>query len=159
MPRGRASGKEDIIAEMRKYAVSLTLAHQYLRQFSIRKIEALANVGTTIACNVDIKDATYLAKDFQKLVKADDFIQLGQGEAIARIGTDIVRVNTVGPRPIEKENARESIIRSSLDQYYRPSHQVREIVKKRSCRADQPFTPLVPLENCSSFPNRSYDEL
>ena len=149
---------EDIIAEMRKYKVSLTLAHQYLRQFNARKIDALASVGTTVSFNVDIKDATHLAKDFQKLAEVDDFIRLEQGEVIARIGTEIVKLRTAGPRAIPKNNAKERIIQSSLEQYYQPSHQVREIIRKRSGRAEQPFSPLVPPSHSADYPDRSRNQ-
>jgi len=78
---------EDLIAETRKYAVSLTLAHQYMSQFPQRKLGALSSVGTTIVFNVDTKDARQLATDFRGMVETEDLITLEMREAIVRAGT------------------------------------------------------------------------
>jgi len=45
-----------------------------MRQFVMAKIDVLAGVGTTIVFNVDAKDAEFLTKDFQELVKVKDII-------------------------------------------------------------------------------------
>ncbi len=61
---------EDLIAETRKYKVSLSLAHQYMSQFGKRKTDAFSSVGSTIIFNVYSRDANYLIKDLQNKVKA-----------------------------------------------------------------------------------------
>jgi len=53
---------EDLIAETRKFNVSLTLAHQYLRQFALQKCDALTTVGSTVLFRLDMHDAQYLLK-------------------------------------------------------------------------------------------------
>jgi len=53
---------ENLIAEARKYRVSLNLAHQYLSQFNKQIGDALSTVGTSIVYKVDKRDAGYLAK-------------------------------------------------------------------------------------------------
>lgn len=136
---------EDVIAETRKYGVSLTLAHQYLRQFGMSKIDALASVGTTIVFNVDSKDAAYLAKDFQELVKVKDIVDLDIGQAIVRCGTDITRIRTLEPLKVPKDNCRELIIAGSRKNYCLPASQVRQIIEHRSDRANKPFEPLAPV--------------
>lgn len=135
---------EDIIAETRKYGVSMTLAHQYMRQFRKVKIDALTGVGTTIVFNIDMKDAAYLGKDFRKTASLEDFINLGVGEAIVRCGTDIVRTRTPGPLPIPEINYKDEIIKQSRLKYCKPVHEVLRMVRRRNDRANQPFTPLVP---------------
>ena len=67
----------DILAEARKYKLSLFLAHQYLDQLH-EKIGAaiFGNVGTIISFRVGAEDAHYLAKEFYPIFKADDFINL-----------------------------------------------------------------------------------
>jgi hypothetical protein len=62
---------EDLIAETRKFGVSLTLAHHYLSQFSTKQADALSSVATTIIMNVDAKDARHLTKDLRQLVQVD----------------------------------------------------------------------------------------
>ena len=135
---------EEIIAETRKYGVSLTLAHQYLRQFDVKKVDALGSVGTTIVFNVDTRDANYLSKDFQKKAKDKDFIDLGIGEAIVRCGTEVVKIKTLGPLKAPEKNFKAQIIAESRRKYCKPALEVQRLIQKRGNRSDQPFTPLVP---------------
>lgn len=123
---------EDLIAETRKYGVSLTLAHQYLKQFGERSADALSSVGTTIIFNVDRKDAAYLVKDLRGLVEVDDLISLEIGEAILRAGTDVVRIRTPKPRGLVSTALRERIIGESRRRYCKPVHEVREAVHRRA---------------------------
>lgn len=125
---------EDLIAETRKYKVSLSLAHQYMSQFGRRKTDAFSSVGATIIFNVDSKDAGYLVKDLQKKVKVEDLVSLDVGEAIARIGTDIVRIRTRLPKPITYPNYRDRIIDESRRKYYQPVHEVRRWIRRRGER-------------------------
>jgi hypothetical protein len=137
---------EDVIAETRKYAVGMTLAHQYLRQFNRPKIDAINSVGTTIVFNVDTQDAAYLAKDFQGLVSADDISGLDNWQAIMRCGTDIVRFKTLPPLKIPKNNHRDKIIAHSQKLYCLPAPQVHQIIdpsNKRARRLSQSFAATV----------------
>ena len=54
----------DILSESRKYALSLTLAHQFLDQLPNELKQAVLNTSGTIACfRVGYQDATVLAKE------------------------------------------------------------------------------------------------
>jgi hypothetical protein len=141
---------EDVIAETRKYGVSLTLAHQYLRQFKVAKTDALSSMGTTIVFNVDAKDAAYLIKDFGDLVKVRDIVNLDIGQAIVRCGTDVTRISTLEPLKIPQNNCGEQIIALSRQKYCLPVPQVRQIVRRRSERANRPFEPLVNVPDPNS---------
>jgi len=114
----------DLIVGTRRYHVSLCLAHQYLSQFSPKRRDALSIVASSIIFRVDKNDAEYLVKDLQGKVKPEDLISLGQGEAFARIGSDVVKIRTRGPLDIPKENFRDRIIEESRRQYYKPAHEV-----------------------------------
>ena len=152
---------EDIIAETRKYNVGLTLAHQYLKQFKIEKIDALASTGTTIVFNVDTKDASYLLKDFQEKVQIKDFQNLGVGEALVRIASKITKIKTPGPTKAPQPNYKQQIIDNSRRLYYRPVEDVRKMIAKRMDRASHPFTPLTdndPKEITNKAKKRTYDE-
>lgn len=144
---------EDLIAEPRKFGVSLTLAHHYFSQFGTKKIDALSSVGSTIIMNVDSKDARYLTKDLQKLVRYDDLITLRRGEAIVRIGTDIVRINTLEPLRIPHKHFKEEIIQHSHRLYYKPKQTICELIRLRAKRWDRPFEPLAkgPNKNPEDF--------
>jgi hypothetical protein len=121
---------EDIIAETRKYAVGMTFAHQYMRQFGPTKIDALGSVGTTIVFNVDAKDAAYLAKDFNDQVKPDDIVNLEIWQAIIRCGTDIAKFTTLPPLKIPEKNFKDRIIANSREKYYMPVPQVHQTTEK-----------------------------
>jgi hypothetical protein len=135
---------EDLISETRKFGVSLTLAHHYLSQFGIRQADALASVGSTIIFNVDTKDAIRLCKDLRGKVKKDALIALEQGEAIARIGTSVVRIWTPMPATELSDDRRIRIISESRRRYYKPIAEVRQTIARRYERWATPFASLVP---------------
>ena len=124
----------DLIAETRRFAVSLTVAHQYMSQFSPRKGDALSSVGSTIIFNVETNDALHLRKGLRDLVYLEDLLTLDVGQAVARIGTDVVRVATHLPLDIPEENCRDLIIAQSRAKYCRPTAAVRESVETRCQR-------------------------
>ena len=126
---------EDVIAETRKYGVSMTLAHQYLRQFKLSKVDALSSVGTTVVFNVDSKDAAHLAKDFQGLVSRDDISGLEKWQAIMRCGTDIVRFKTLKPEPVPENNYKDQIIARSRRLYCEPAPQVYQMLERSGKQA------------------------
>jgi len=134
---------EDLIAETRKYNVSLTLAHQYLSQFNRQKVDALSSVGSTIIFNVDTKDAQYLRKDLQGLVDLDALVKLDVGEALARIGNRVVRIRTSLPLDAPVDNSRDRIITQSRARYYRPVAEVREAIRTRNHRWQRPICEQV----------------
>jgi len=133
---------EDLIVETRKYAVSLNLAHQYLSQFSKKKMDALSTVSASVIFRVDKRDADYLAKDLQGKVKPDDLLSLRDAEAFARIGTDVVKIETRPPLIIPENHFRDRIIEESHKQFYRPAPEVRKWIKSRGNRWNLPFTSL-----------------
>jgi len=69
----------NILAEARKYGLSLFLAHQYIEQLDERVRAAIfGNVGTIIAFRVGAADAEYLAKEFYPTFTENDFVHLPQ---------------------------------------------------------------------------------
>src|SRR5258706_899 len=65
----------DILAEARKYWLSLFLAHQYIDQLH-EKIRAaiFGNVGTIISFRIGVTDAEFLAKEFHPIFDKSDFV-------------------------------------------------------------------------------------
>jgi len=142
---------ENLIAETRKYNVSLNLAHQYLSQFGKKKTDALSTVGSSIIFNVDKRDAQYLIKDLQEKVKVEELVSLEKGEAIARVGTDIVRIRTRPPLKPPIPNFKDRIVQESRSKYYKPVHEVQQLIRRRGDRWNKPFSPLT-----SSFAEKGH---
>jgi len=67
----------NMTAELRKYGIGLTLAHQYLFQleFDVRHA-ILGNAGTIISFRVGPEDATFLAKEFTPVFEMEDLLSL-----------------------------------------------------------------------------------
>ena len=67
----------DILAEARKYKLSLFLTHQYIDQIDERIRSAIfGNVGTTISFRIGAQDAEVIAKEFHPVFTEDDLINL-----------------------------------------------------------------------------------
>lgn len=67
----------DMFAELRKYRVGFTVAHQYLHQLEPDVRHAvLGNAGTIISFRVGAEDATYLAREFQDRFEEVDLLLL-----------------------------------------------------------------------------------
>ena len=66
-----------MLAEGRKYGLSLFLAHQYIEQLDERiRASIFGNVGTMIAFRVGATDAEYLAKEFFPVFSEEDLVNL-----------------------------------------------------------------------------------
>lgn len=78
-----------ILAEARKYGLSLFLTHQYIEQIDERIRSAIfGNVGTIIAFRVGAIDAEYLEKEFYPVFTKDDFINLPRYEMYLKLMID-----------------------------------------------------------------------
>lgn len=95
----------NMLSELRKYRVSLTLVHQYLSQLDEQIRDAvLGNVGTIISFRLGPADAEILEKEFYPVFSAGDLVRLPNyhiylklmvdgmvsepfsGETVARVG-------------------------------------------------------------------------
>jgi hypothetical protein len=152
-------GIEDSIAETRKYGVNLNLASQYMSQYTREQSDALGVVGTTIVFNVLNKDAVILSKQLGEDVMPEDLGDLSIGDAIARIGTETVRLHTERLPPPEDPSVRDRIIARSLQRYYAPAETVRQYLKRRCSGRGAALQVLLdkgaPLPEVEEFP---YDE-
>ncbi len=73
-----------ILSEARKYALCLTVAHQYIGQLSKGqdskiKDAIFGNVGTMISFRVGSEDAEFLVKDFGPVFNEYDLVNVGRG--------------------------------------------------------------------------------
>lgn len=78
-----------MLAELRKYRVSLVLANQYLDQLDSRIRDAiLGNVGTLVAFRLSAADARVLAAEMAPTFSADDFVNLPNHHIYLRLMID-----------------------------------------------------------------------
>ncbi len=79
----------NMLPELRKYGVGITLANQHLSQIEpdIRSA-VLGNAGTLISFRVGAEDAPYLAREFQPTFDVEDLIQLPNRRIYVRLMID-----------------------------------------------------------------------
>lgn len=83
-----------MIAEVRKNAVSLNLAHQHLHQFPPEFRRGFGTAGTSLVFNVDSDDAESMARSLQGRVQGKQIMALRHFEAYARVGHEVVHLHT-----------------------------------------------------------------
>lgn len=67
----------DILAESRKYGLSLFLTHQYIEQINEKILAAiLGNVGTLICFRIGASDARVLEQEFRPVFTSEDLVSL-----------------------------------------------------------------------------------
>jgi len=67
----------NMLSELRKFKLSLTMAHQYLSQLREEIRDAvLGNVGTLITFRLGAPDAVYFAKEFNQEIETYDLVNL-----------------------------------------------------------------------------------
>ena len=117
---------EDMIIESRKFGINLTLAHQFLSQFNNSQRDALLSMGTTIIFNTNLLDAQMLTRELKGKVESNEIAQLEVGEAIGKIGTEIVKFKTEGPIKLGDNNYSEEILKNCHAKYYRRIDEVKK---------------------------------
>lgn len=122
---------DNTMAETRKFGLSLTLAHQYMRQFDRERINALGTAGSTIIFRVDKDDAQHLAKGLMGKVEPDELVGLPPYEAIARIGSDVMRIRGLRPLGPASQGTRDKIAARSHERYCRAGADVEARVRQR----------------------------
>ena len=122
---------ESMLVQTRKFQVGLTLAHQYLQQFWEDQVDALSTAGNTIIFRTSRRDAEHLCKDLQDKVRPEDIIGLQRYQAIARIGTEVVRFQCRTPRPALSPGFKDRIVARSRQLYYKTADEVRQAIARR----------------------------
>jgi type IV secretory system conjugative DNA transfer VirD4/TraG family protein len=125
-----------ILAEARKYGLSLILAHQYLDQLTdeIRQ-SVFGNVGNLIAFRVGERDARLLADELGGDVKTGNLVSLGKHEIYARLldhgaMREPFRGRTLPPIRGTVTGRREAVIRHSRERYGRPREEVEQKIEQ-----------------------------
>ena len=80
---------ENLLSESRKYALNMTVAHQYVGQLSPRvQAAVLGNVGSMVVFRVGGEDAVKLKPDMAPVFEVKDMINLGVGEFFVKMTID-----------------------------------------------------------------------
>jgi len=114
---------ENILSEARKYALNLTIAHQYIGQLIPQVQHAvLGNTGSLICFRVGGEDAVKLKPEFAPLFDVKDMINLAVKEFYVKMtidgeSYDPFSAETLNILPAPHPSYREEIIESSRNKY------------------------------------------
>jgi energy-coupling factor transporter ATP-binding protein EcfA2 len=114
-----------ILAEARKYRLSLTLSHQYIDQLSLPVRQAVfGNVGTLIAFRVGYVDAEVMEKEFGNTFQATVIADLERYEAVVKLlqdGTNVPPFRAKMLPPLENRVGRkDKLIARSRERFATP---------------------------------------
>jgi len=125
-----------ILAEARKYRLSLTIAHQFIGQLPEPIKKAIfGNVGTIISFRVGPEDAEFLKKEFEPVFSVEDLISLDNFNFYCKLIIDGVvsrpfNVKTYPPSKPDSSWAKK-VKEYSLKRYGRPTIIVEKEIQER----------------------------
>ncbi len=126
----------NILAEARKYRLSLIMANQYMAQLDETVRDAvIGNIGTMISFRVGAEDAEFLEKEFAPEFEVQDMVSLGFASIYLKlmidgIGSRPFSATTLGPIKVEGSSLRDKIIESSRAHYGSPRKNVEDQILK-----------------------------
>lgn len=120
-----------ILAEARKYHLSLILSHQYIDQLSLPVRQAVfGNVGTLISFRIGYPDAEVVEKELGKAVPAAAIADLDRYEAVVKLledGSNSAPFRARMLPPIENRvGHREKLVARSRERFATPRHIVED---------------------------------
>ncbi len=96
----------NILAEARKYGLSLFITHQYIEQIDERiRASIFGNVGTIISFRVGANDAEYLEKEFYPALNKEDFINLPKYSIYLKLQMDGLTSQPFSADTLHKEKS------------------------------------------------------
>ncbi len=112
----------DILAEARKYKLSLFLAHQYIEQIHERiRFAIFGNVGTMIIFRVGADDAKYLAQEVHPVFSEEDLINLPRYSMYLKLMIDGATSKPFSaitlPPQFESQSNKDTIVKNSQMKY------------------------------------------
>lgn len=126
----------DILAEARKYKLSLFLTHQYIDQLHEKIRSAIfGNVGTIISFRIGAEDAEHLAKEFHPEFDESDFVNLPRYSMYLKLMIDGATSRPFSALskelPAIQQSYRQEIITHSNQQYGRKREKVEKEINTR----------------------------
>ena len=128
----------NILSEARKFALNLTIAHQYITQMEETVRDAVfGNVGTIVSFRVGAEDAEVLEKEFAPVFTANDLVNLAKWQIYLKLMIDGVAssafsANTLPPWPGPEISYKDEIIKYSRETYARPREEVEKKINEWS---------------------------
>jgi len=125
---------ENILSEARKYAINLTIAHQYVGQILPRIHQAvLGNCGSVITFRVGGEDAVKMKPEFAPIFDVKDMINLAVGEIYVKMtidgeSYDPFSAETLKVLPLNHKSNREEIINASREKYSIPKGDAAKLI-------------------------------
>lgn len=127
---------ENILSEARKYALCLTIAHQYMRQL-IPSVQAavLGNTGSIIIFRVGGEDAEKLKPEMAPIFDVKDMINLGMQEFYIKMTIDgetydPFSAETLKVLPATHPSNKERIIETSRRKYTIPADAAKKLIQE-----------------------------
>ena len=126
----------DILAEARKYKLSLFLTHQYIDQIHEKIRSAIfGNVGTLISFRVGAEDAKHLAKEFNPPFTESDFVNLPKYSMYIKLMIDGATSKPFSAFSLTPDNAvhsfKKEVIEQSRKMYGTPGAHVEQMIEER----------------------------
>ncbi len=125
-----------ILSEARKYALNLTMAHQFIAQLTEKIRDAVfGNVGSIISFRVGAQDAEFLVKQFEPVFSENDLVNIDNFNAYVKIlingeTSKPFNILTLPPERGDREMA-EKIKEFSRSKYGRDREEVEKEILKR----------------------------
>ncbi|MEK7572388.1 MAG: hypothetical protein AAB493_00830 [Patescibacteria group bacterium] len=125
---------ENILSEARKYALNLTIAHQYVGQIITKVHQAvLGNCGSIIAFRIGGEDAIKMKPEFAPVFDIKDLINLAVGEIYVKMtidgeSYDPFSAETLRVLPPTHPSYREDIISASHRKYSISKHDAARLI-------------------------------
>lgn len=125
-----------ILSEARKYALNLTVVHQFVAQLTEKIRDAIfGNAGTIISLRVGAPDAEFLVKQFEPVFDQNDLVNIDNFNAYAKIlingqTAKPFNIKILPPRQGDRELA-DKIKEISHLKYGRDRQEVEEEILKR----------------------------
>ena len=112
----------DILAEARKYALGLFIAHQYIDQLPEKiRVAIFGNVGTIISFRIGAEDAKYLSQEFHPVFNESDLIHLPRYSMYLKLmidGTTSKPFSAISNPPnIKRHNLKSEVLNASQHKY------------------------------------------
>jgi uncharacterized protein YneF (UPF0154 family) len=125
-----------ILSEARKYALNLTMAHQFIAQLTEKIRDAVfGNVGSIIAFRIGAQDAEFLVKQFEPVFSENDLVNIDNFNAYVKIliagqTSKPFNIRTMSPERGDREIV-DKIKEMSQTRYGRDRQKVEEEILKR----------------------------
>ena len=126
----------DILAEARKYKLSLFLTHQYIEQIQEKiRYAIFGNVGTIISFRIGADDAIHVAREFHPVFDESDLVNLPQYSMYLKLLIDGTASKPFSAQslPLSKEvhDNKDYVVNHSRNRYSRNKDVVENEIRER----------------------------